>query len=212
MMHLFNVDLTGSVLPGLLIQLALACLSMQMLSAQQTNKQVANTHINELRNGTLVFIIPSYGQKIEVLQDLLLQNDLSEKERKRTEKVLQRTQSEQDSFATALRHAVDLEYHFSAYAFEKADSTPLHNNTEGLQQPFYYVKRGTTESGADALLIMDDSGNTLEKPFPYYVRLVKVSAIFDSFFGVAEYEWKDLSKVINKMNRNLHKFYGIKPE
>ncbi|NND09388.1 MAG: hypothetical protein HKN87_23695 [Saprospiraceae bacterium] len=169
------------------------------------------SHIHQLKQGVLIFGAPDQRKKIEFLQMHLSSDQISPKERERTEELLMQTKLERDSFYRALCSAVQTHYTFSEYVVTQAhlmgsvkDSILITWQDQGRQAEIFFVRRGSVESGADALIITDVNGKVLSRPFPYYVRTTKISALFEAFFGSADITWKDLNIVIEKLDKKLH--------
>lgn len=200
----FNEHLTRSVWPNLCF------LFWALVLSPSTHAQAelsAQEHIRRLHESELIFVLPENDAKQKQLRHTLLHDELTPRQRKRLERLLQNSLIEQDSFDRTLRLAVEEAYAFSPYRFVRSDTLQQWLGQQQDDAIFYLVFRGATESGADALLITDESGNVLSRPFPYFARLFRISAFFDTFFGNQMYAWRDLNKVIQKWNDRLQQFY-----
>lgn len=169
----------------------------------------SETHriIQEVRNSTVYFIIPTSAAKLTVLQEEVSQSQ-NPGRRRRLENLLVTEQSEIDSFATTIRTAVTKHYSFSSYDFI-ADTLvrSLLLEKEKDHEKIYLVRRSKTESGADALILVDSDLRPLGRPIPYYARLTRMSSFFDAFFGQSNYSWKDLNEVLRKWSGKLETYY-----
>ncbi len=179
----------------------------------QETPATAAEHIHSLREGVLIFVLAEQQRKIDFLINER-GSEQSERQRRRTERLLQATITERDSFNLALKQAVKKHYTFSAYTFttpskcaEIKDSLEHELSQKGGRAAIFFAARSVTESGADALMISDRQQHPLTRPFPYYVRLTKVSSAFDAFFGAGSFSWRDLNKVVEKLSRRLAHYY-----
>jgi hypothetical protein len=183
--------------------LVLLVISVNKLDAQREMHEI----MRDIRKSTLYFIIPTSAAKLTVLQEEVSQSQ-NPGRRRRLENLLVTEQSEIDSFASAIRIAVTEHYSFSPYDFV-ADTivrSLLQEKREDHKE-IYLVRRSKTESGADALILVDSDLRPLGRPIPYYARLTRISSFFDAFFGQSNYSWKDLNEVIRKWSNKLENYY-----
>ncbi len=161
----------------------------------------------DIRKSTVYFIIPTSAAKLTYLREEVSQTQ-SPGRRRRLENMLATAQSEIDSFASAIRIAVNEHYSFSSYDFV-ADTTVKSLLLEKGKdhEEIYLVRRSKTESGADALILVDSDLRPLGRPIPYYARLTRFSSFFDAFLGQSNYSWKDLNEVIRKWSNKLETYY-----
>ena len=73
--------------------------------------------------------------------------------------------------------------------------------------PIFIVRRATTESGADALVMYNGTMKALTRPLPYYARLGRFTSFIDAFFGKSDFSWRDLDEVVYKWSERLQNFY-----
>ncbi len=163
--------------------------------------------IQDVRNSTVYFIIPTSAAKLTVLQEEVSQSK-NPGRRRRLENLFVTEQSEIDSFASAIRTAVTKHYSFSPYDFiadTLVRSLLLEKGKD--HEEIFLVRRSKTESGADALILVDSDLRPLGRPIPYYARLTRMSSFFDAFFGQSNYSWRDLNEVIRKWSGKLETYY-----
>lgn len=166
--------------------------------------QTPGSTMDQLKEGTVIFIIPTESEK---LKHLRAESDRARNDKQAAKLALreEETRAEVDSFARALSQAVQAYFTYAKY--ELVPDTLLRqrlakDDTERL----FLVRRGTTESGADALILNDRDLTPLQRPVPYFARLARLSSIFDAFFGSVRYGWRDLDDVIGKWSERLEKW------
>lgn len=197
--QVFNELLTLTFAWGLV----LLVFPVNMLAAQSEMHEI----IQDIKESTVYFVIPTSAAKLTVLEEEVSQSQ-NPGRRRRLEKLLHTTQSEIDSFASAIRIAVAEHYSFSAYDFVADTTVKSFLLEKGKDhEKIYLVRRSKTESGADALILVDFDLRPLSRPIPYYARLTRMSSFFDAFFGQSNYSWKDLNEVIRKWSSKLENYY-----
>ena len=164
--------------------------------------------IENLRNGTLYVVMPTHQKKVTALRAQLTK-DLSKGETARTTKLLRDTEKERDLFIEGLQTAFDKAYRFSDHIFiPDQDLAKFLKEMDADQETYtFFLDYGLTENGAGALIISDYRRQPLKRPFPYFARTGRTSAIFDAFFGTNDPPWRDLTKVTMKLDQRLTKFY-----
>ena len=213
--HLNNAH-SSFLVSALLLTAILSLWSMPSRSYAQTHQsQTARANIHGLKQGVLVFGIPDQKSKIEFLRNTLSEEQISKNERRRMERMLNQAITERDSFKIALTKALEANYTFSSFLITNAsqmdvvkDSLMQSWTSQGDSSRVYQVRRSVTESGADALIISDWRGKRMTRPFPYYVRLTRVSAFFEALLGSPTITWKDMDVVIEKLDKRLHAFHA----
>ncbi len=171
--------------------------------------------IRDLHRGTLLVVLPTYQQKLWALERQI-EEAPSQVRKQKLQGLYDFAVAERDSFQVALRQAVEQQYHFGLFDFVydsdlRSSRTGQPDSAAGAPPewptPRFFLQRRPTESGADALVIMDAHRNVLQRPFPYYVRITRMSSFFDAFIGKAKYAWRDLDQVMAKLNRKLEHYH-----
>jgi hypothetical protein len=161
--------------------------------------------VSTLRKSTVYFVLPTATNKLAALKEEAARTHKSNRQKR----LLNRIEAEQlevDSFNVALRAAVSRHYSFSAYDFIADTSVKQLLSTKKTDPDIYLVRRATTESGADALVLSDFRMRPLSRPIPYYARLTRFSSFFDAFVGKDVFSWRDLNEVIRKWSARLETF------
>lgn len=210
----FNGSLTF-FRPGNVAILIVILLAQTHLARSQHT--MVEEQIAALKEGILIVVIPSYSKKIKSLEETYNQTN---KNKKRHKKLIQYAKWERDSFETEIAQAMEDVYIFSDYAFLsdahlknflQGDRSQViyasKNQGEIMIKDVYFLRRGETENGAEALLVCNRKLEPLTKPFPYYVRLNGFLSIFESFFKPAPIKWKPLAETIGKLNARLQAYY-----
>lgn len=194
--------------------LSIWCMPTQV-HAQTDQARNAGEHIQALKQGVLIFGVPDQKSKINFLQRALSEGQISKNERRRMDRLLHQAIMERDSFQTALSKALEANYSFSDFMITNASKMEVRKDSllqnwtgQGDSSYVYMARLSVTESGADALIISDSGGKRLTRPFPYYVRITRLSAFFDALLGTSVVTWKDLNLVIEKLDKKLHAFYA----
>ncbi len=161
--------------------------------------------VSNLRKSTVYFVLPTATDKLAALKEE------ATRATKPNQKIrlLSRIEAEKlevDSFSVALQAAVSRYYSFSAYDFIADTSVRQLLSTKKTDPDIYLVRRATTESGADALVLSDFRMRPLSRPIPYYARLTRFSSFIDAFFGKDAFSWRDLNEVIRKWSARLEAF------
>lgn len=188
-------------------------LSLVILWNGSLKGQITPDHDNDairLREGTLVVVLENPDKKIESLQQAANNTNKTQRKR-RLEKLMHQTRFFQDSFNVALQDAIDNHYQFSDYEYldEARLSLFLDSISGGDQEgAFYFLKNGSTESGASALILYDSDFKPLSRPFPYFIRTTSLMAGLEALFGKKSIPWKDLNQAVLKWQRNLESHYN----
>lgn len=187
----------------------------RQVHAQTDQSRNASEHIQALKQGVLIFGVPDQKSKIEFLRRALSDDQISKNEHRRMDRMMHQAIMERDSFQTALSKALEANYSFSGFMITNASKIEVLKDSllqswkgQGDSSHLYVARPGVTESGADALIISDSGGKRLARPFPYYVRITRLSAFFDALLGSSVVTWKDLNAVIEKLDKKLHAFYA----
>ncbi len=217
MMHIqrntcFNHMLRAFYIHPSLIVLAL-CIFISLPVASQTLEPV--TSIRELRDGYLIVRFPSMKSKIDTLQSMARQaTDPATKTR--LEKVLNETTEQRDATIREYTDAFRTQYNFSKVAFfmdyesrdlSKAQFQTIEGKTVTWEQintsPVYFLYfERTEESKIDALVVYNNEGKIVPRPFPNNFTRGGFSFLFLKF---TERSIPD-SKVKN-INKRFYKFW-----
>jgi hypothetical protein len=195
----------------------------QITLKDSLNKISAAGHIDGLKSGHLVIILPDYEEKIRHLTQWSEDSSLSHGRRNRIIKSLDNTIAERDSFSTRFIDAMRKSYRFSDWGYiwkseltktsdEKslAIQKELEYDSKELVQLgsyTYFLIRGETDNGAEALIVCNRYLEPLEKPFPYFMRINSFTGIIDSLFGPSKFSWKDFDEMVLEWNSRLIKFW-----
>ena len=173
--------------------------------------QPANeTSIIDLKNGTVYFVLPTAAEKLYALR-AATESTQNQRNKEHLLKLISREQMEVDSFSGSLMSAVEQHYTFSDFDFiPDTILKQLVIQRKETSRPIYIVRRATTESGADALVMYDDAMQPLTRPIPYYARLGRFTSFIDAFFGKSDFSWRDLNEVIRKWSDRLEVYYDKK--
>lgn len=161
--------------------------------------------VSNLRKSTVYFVLPTATDKLAALKEDAARAT-KPNQKKRLLSRIEAQKLEVDSFSVALRAAVSRYYSFSAYDFITDTSVKQLLSTNKTDPDIYLVRRATTESGADALVLSDFRMRPLSRPIPYYARLTRFSSFFDAFFGKDFFSWRDLNEVIRKWSVRLETY------
>ena len=194
------------------LHMVVTTLSLVILWSGSLKGQITPDHANDavkLRQSTLIVVLENADRKIEALRQAARNTDRMHRKR-RLDKLILRTRFLQDSFNAALRAAIDNHYKFSDYQY--LDEVKLLSfldsiSTGDQKSPFYFLKNGTTESGASALILYDSDFKPLSRPFPYFARTTSMMAGLEALFGKKSIPWRDLKEVVQKWQRKLESFY-----
>lgn len=174
-------------------------------------------HIRDLHEGILLVRLPSNQRKIEALETMLGNAELSDKDRDRIAQNLEKTKIETRQLHDAYINAFHEEYSFSRYGFFLDYNTPLIR--EGKIEPFeaegatevyalpddnwYILSIGHTSGmKVDGMQVLDSTFTVIERPFPSAVITSGLTAI------LAEFQFKNpISGHVRRLNRKLHRFY-----
>ena len=206
----FNELLTPFLNPRWrLLFFILICCTIKLPLLAQTVQAV--NHINQLKHGKLIVVIPTNKRKLEALLELREQTDLRPRAQDRIQRLIEQSTVERDSFELAVKNAFEHVYNFSKVEFlTDRDLTSFlqAQSVADSHQGTFFLDHRTTENGASAFVFSDHNRTLLERPFPYYARTGRVSSLFDAFFGAREFYWRDLMKVISQLNERLVRFYN----
>lgn len=159
----------------------------------------------QLKMATFCFVYPTASAKTNALRDEMNRLQDHERRNKILAKIRQ-SKLEADSFTYALQRAVEQHFEFGDYSFIADTSVREYLSTLPPDDTVYFVRRSTTESRVDALILHDRHMQPLRRPVPYYARITGFSSFLDAFFGKRDYNWKDLTKVIEKWSARLEQF------
>ncbi len=184
----------------------------------------AARHVLELKKGVLVVVLPTRHKKIAELERLLSAEGLSDKSRRRLERLLEQTRASVQSLQRALRAAFRDAYRFSEVAFAYDYEVVRHRPSElsltdvrgapfalSPGQAVYFAMLGRTDartgSSMEALLLFDAQREVLRRPFPYYARRYPPAAIFDTLIGAPDAEQRHTRKMVARLNRKLFRYH-----
>ena len=196
--RVFNELLTRHI-PGLLVLFLLGG------PAAMSQPEVSRSTTESLKEGIVVFVVPTSHQKLSALYEQLKSLEDNRSER-RLRALIKSEEMRRDSFATALKEAVEQHFTLTSYIFS-ADTALRSPPWRDHKSSHFLVMKSQTESGADALLLFDKDGIPLSRPIPYYARIGRFTSFIDAFFGKTSYNWRDLDKVIKRWSEKLEKFY-----
>lgn len=194
------------------------------MAQERTDYEAAVEHIKELKEGHIIFILPSQLSKLNELHRMRQSPKASEKSRQRYDEMYREIITERDELHENIRQAFDsiwsfCPYHF-IYDFQLRHQPPDTNFAQikplppaDLPGQGYRIRMGRTRStaqfGVEALVVTDPEGNDLQRPFPFYVKLNKrtwfnglVSIFFPSAYGK-----KDETDLIATLHRNFVMYY-----
>lgn len=185
--------------------IALLCVIAMSKGYCQRLVDPALANIRDLKSGTLWIVLQTFDAKIEALR-AELQSDPTQT---RAQKMLDQSVAERDSFNLAIQSSIVSLYRFSTFKFihDSALTTVLDSLRSKDAQGHYFLDHSYTENGAGALVISDLNRKKLTKPFPYFVRTVKVSVLIDTIFGGKDQTWRYVRDAVKKLDDRLHKFY-----
>ena len=180
---------------------------LQISLQAQTASPVSNAidQIHELKTGMLWVVLPSYARKIQELQSAIEQTE-NHRYRRRLSKLYQSTELERDSFHSQIRLAFQLHYRFSSFDFIHDYEMADHGQARGLHSPYFYLIKDYTENGADALIILNEEKQKLDRPFPYFVRTGGLASALDALFGTKKNS-RNMQQTIKQLNQRLQRYY-----
>jgi len=198
--------------------------SAQILQTDSLQRINAADHIDRLKSGRLIVILPDYAEKISYLRQWSEDSRLSKGKNKRIKRSLSQTIAERDSFKSRFIHSMRSSYQFSSWGyiwkseFQQVDqrghiSIYLEDDSEvnvHLELNTYFLQRGQTENGADAVIIYSASLEPLEKPFPYFMRINSASGLIESLFNPSSFSWKDFESMVAEWDQRLVRFWEKK--
>ena len=176
------------------------------LSAQPIVKE---DPILQLKQGTLIILLENIDSKAKAIKNAT-GNANTSRRRKRLENLLSQTLFLRDSFNLALRNAIENHYAFSKFEFiDEAILSDWRNtlSEEKAKNAVFFLKKGSTESGVNALILYDYYMKPLGRPYPYYLKTTSMLASLESFFGKSSIPWKNLEDVIKRWQRKLQTYY-----
>jgi hypothetical protein len=199
------------------------------LSAQDVllREKQAIAAISDLHLGTLVVRLPSQRAKLEAMQAVMNTPTTSGPARRRLEAQILQIEAENRNYCLAVMAAFQAQYNFSKVLFIfDYDTEALQNGqhsgiflnrslevSPGIAlldtTSWYFLRFGTTgESGVDAMIISDKRLRDLEKPFPFYQRLNDFTSFLNGllFFVNPNRQEEDLLRVVEKLNKKLHRY------
>lgn len=167
--------------------------------------------LSELKNKTLVVVIPSYRKKLKVLSGLRSSQNYS----RRIEKDYQRTLAEQQVFQRELISAFESGYGFSDFVFVidsamagLAEPTLIgfkedQDSIEIEREETWFLMKSNVENGAEALILHDHNLDQLHKPIPYYYKLNSLGGVLEAFFSSTGRKWRSLEQLVVRMDEKL---------
>ncbi len=192
---------------------------------------VATDQIYDLRQGTLVVKLPTKRNNIKAIDKALSSDKLREKTKIKLLKKREAIIAECTRINLQITKAVTDHYQFSNYRFiPDTASTQLKNgvsrgyflNTQGelddsisidLDKPVFFLRFGVmsspTTNRSEGFVVTDHKGNTLQKPFPYFIKSKYPpfsSAV--AFFGNGDVLFPNFQAMALKFNQKLTKFYA----
>ena len=165
----------------------------------------AINQLHELKTGILWVVLPSYTRKIQELQRAIEHTE-NHRYKRRLAKLHQSTTVERDSFHSQIKRAFNQHYHFSSFDFIQDYEMADHGQAKGLHSPYFYLIRDYTENGADALILLNEEKQKLDRPFPYFVRTGGLTSALDALFGTKQ-NTRNMQQIIKKLNHRLQRYY-----
>jgi hypothetical protein len=197
-------------------------------SARDLRRQAAAQQIQDLKSGTLIIRLASNYRKIKAMEDLILSETVSASSKKRLEAQLADTKKETNDRNSAIISAFQEEFTFSKvlfmhdtamvrlkagapdHLFLSAEMTPA-DHIQRPEGPFFLLRIGKTrleeQSRLDALVFMDESGEDLKRPFPYYLKINTFTYLIDRIFYPSGAFQKNIESRVKKLERRLRSFY-----
>lgn len=191
----------------------------------------AREHIQQLHNGTMVVRLRSKENNIEAMEKSLAKDGISGADRRRLEKMLNKTIEVRDKENKEIVASIQRYYKFSDYLFvydsnirqlyerEKSGyflnaQLEIDSNISiDLSKPFYVLGYGrrdpTNENRLEGLILSDSNKETLESPFPYFSRTVwpPLSSL-GSFIGKNEMI-PNYSTMVQRFSFSIDRFYSL---
>lgn len=180
------------------------------------NKKEANTHIEQLRKGVLIVQIATQDKKVEQLEKMVRSNPSD----KRLRKMLAETIAESDDLLEATIRAYNSNFDFSKVVFMPdtmvkrlfaGERTGLFLDISGKLDAtikletadFYicYIGLPASNTGKKSLVIIDDKGNNLGRPFPYAVTFYTLGNLI-----VGSSDAESVEDAVIKQNKKLKWF------
>ncbi len=208
----------------------LLCLSFKT-NAQELSRierrAIAAQAITDLKDGVLVLRLKSKKNKITKIEELMASPRVSENEKNKLRRELERTIDERNRDNLSLTFAFDKNYKFSDiyYIYDTASVSLKNGQRSGIflnknleldasisipEGKFFVIRTGTTDNsvttGVEALVIMDQNFKDLTRPFPYYVRVNSIGRLFTRIFNHRNLVKKDSNDIVLKLEKNLRKY------
>ena len=191
----------------------------QEVNPELNPKQLAAKQIEQIKKGSVTFVLPSELKKLNELYRLSRSEDLSERQRRKFESRYHSQLQERIEFNHDLMNAVNAFFTFTKsqfiYDYQLRSEPPEENFAEAppfeyvdLPGPEYRLRIGKTKAvenfGIRALILTDSTGKDLASPFPYYVRRNRYFWQQANFFLDLK---KDPYELIEELNEQLSSFY-----
>ena len=186
-------------------------------------------YIEDLKNGVLVVRLTSNFSKINYLKRILSKGKLSPRAAEKTAKRIHKFETEKISLGKEWMKAFSEYYDFSEVLFvfdtlsRKAIANGMQNcfldenlninpsiklNNRPFLMTFASQVDSENGSGAEAIIFKNADFMPLRKPFPYYVKTVSASYIFNKIFKPSISERKNIERIVKTMNRKLTRYYN----
>lgn len=201
------------------------------LLAQQNTKPVPTSPvkaITDLKNGVLIVRLTSEYRKLEALEELLENGDISVETEANLPLKMTRIEVERDLENDLWVRNFKAHYQFSdiLFAYDTLRMDALIKNDgkncfldEDMKinpslslngRPFLMLYKGIISegSGAEAVLFRDANFVQLKKPFPYFVRTTRFMYVFNSIFKGSIADARNIEQVVKKIEKKLNKFYN----
>ena len=189
----------------------------------------ANQDIQDLKSGALIVRLATEHRKISKLQELLAVENVSSSQKARIEEQIARTIETRDAQNFGLVAGFRNHYNFSevyfiydtAFHYLAQDLGAGHLLSDKLEpdpsirveQPVYLVRFGssnatTTTRLEDSLIVMDEEGNDLSDPFPYYSWIFTPKrAIKYNMLNKEQQHTLHMEDLVKKLNKRFWKYY-----
>lgn len=190
-------------------------------------RELAAENIKKLEKGLLIVRLESQQKKIETFQELIGGGKLNEKTEKKIRSRLEGTMAKTESASKAIIKAFHEKYRFSDFLFMfDTASVSLKNGAQsGIfinkdlevdptltldNRPWFVLRFGATSADSgqsiEAMVIMDDTFEDLQSPFPYYTRINNFNSVMGGFFPNPKQEQRNADRMVENLHENLLQF------
>ncbi len=199
------------------------------LTAQQTISTPTKAII-DLKEGVLIVRLTSELKKINALNELLENGDLSYNTRSQLPERIKKIKIDRDTENALWIEHFKTFYNFSEvlFAYDTLRKEALWNDDgkncflgadmkidpslslNGRSYLMLYKGNISDGSGAEAVIFRDANFKQVEKPFPYYVKTTGVMYVFNRLFKSSIADNNNIARIVRKIDRKVKKFYRKK--